>query len=87
VYGSVVGMFEQNNLALNIPSPARVYLGLCESEEAPLAAADRAALRAQVRGQRRRSSGRRVGLASRCAGFACACGFVRSATQTLNPEP
>lgn len=48
VYGSIIGMFEQNNLALNIPSPAEVYFGLARDESAIPDAAERAALEAQV---------------------------------------
>jgi hypothetical protein len=48
VYGSVIGMFEQNNLALNVPCPAEVYFGALQDEALVPDAAERAALEQKV---------------------------------------
>ena len=45
-FGSVVGMFEQNNLALNVPSPADVYFAALQDPERVPDADERAALEA-----------------------------------------
>lgn len=47
-------MFEQNNLAINLPSPAAAYLGLARDEAALPDAAERAALELEVCGPQRR---------------------------------
>ncbi|GBF89127.1 hypothetical protein Rsub_01844 [Raphidocelis subcapitata] len=48
VYASILGMFEQNNLAINLPSPAAAYLALPRNEAALPDAAERAALELEL---------------------------------------